>query len=226
VGEGVHGGHRGASRIEDRHADLKPANAYLIADPSLEAGYQLKLIDTDFSLLADRRAPWHGYQGYVGSDNYRSPEHMTRGEIPTLESDIFTCGLILHELLAGVHPYWREDQAEYAKLVREYKLAPPALLWNHACAREQRDGQRLSAPLPFPGSEITADSGDDPSRTEWPRPEGCHGGHVGGCTRARDCCRRWCSRSGKDGLRPPWPPARRCARTGSSSLLQPVDLCG
>ena len=37
----------------------------------------------DFSLLADRRAPWHGFQGYVGSDNYRSPEHLTRGSYPT-----------------------------------------------------------------------------------------------------------------------------------------------
>jgi serine/threonine protein kinase len=110
------------------HADLKPANAYLIKDPSLGAGYQLKLIDTDFSVLADRRAPWHGHQGYVGTDNYRSPEHMTRGAVPIPESDIFTCGLILWELLVGVHPYWNDDQAEYAKRVRTYDIKPPALL--------------------------------------------------------------------------------------------------
>jgi serine/threonine protein kinase len=61
------------------HADLKPPNVYLIRDPSIGAGYQLKLIDMDFSVLADRRAPWHGHQGYVGTDNYRSPEHLTRG---------------------------------------------------------------------------------------------------------------------------------------------------
>jgi serine/threonine protein kinase len=64
------------------HADLKPANAYLIEDATIGAGYQLKLIDMDFSLLADRRAPWHGFQGYVGSDNYRSPEHLVRGAVP------------------------------------------------------------------------------------------------------------------------------------------------
>jgi eukaryotic-like serine/threonine-protein kinase len=109
------------------HADLKPPNAYLIRDPSIGAGYQLKLIDMDFSLLADKKAPWHGYQGYVGSDNYRSPEHMTKGAMPTLASDVFTCGLILYELLAGVHPYWREDQAEYAKLVRAHAAKPPLL---------------------------------------------------------------------------------------------------
>ena len=109
------------------HADLKPPNVYLIRDPSIGSGYQLKLIDMDFSVLADHRAPWHGYQGYVGSDNYRSPEHMTRGQMPGLASDVFTCGLILHELLAGTHPYWREDQAEYAGLVRAYAARPPAL---------------------------------------------------------------------------------------------------
>jgi len=110
------------------HADLKPGNAFLIKDASLGSGYQLKLIDTDFSVLADRKAPWHGYQGYVGTDNYRSLEHMTRGSIPTVPSDIFTCGLILHELLAGVHPYWEEDQADYAARARAYAVKPPALL--------------------------------------------------------------------------------------------------
>ena len=109
------------------HADLKPPNVYLIRDPSIGSGYQLKLIDMDFSLLSDHRAPWHGYQGYVGSDNYRSPEHLTRGATPGLPSDVFTCGLILHELLAGTHPYWREDQVEYARLVRAYAAKPSAL---------------------------------------------------------------------------------------------------
>ena len=109
------------------HADLKPANAYLIQDPTISSGYQLKLIDMDFSLLADRRAPWHGHQGYVGTDNYRSPEHMTRGAVPGLASDVFTCGLMLYELLAGYHPYWTEDQAEYARLVQSYAAKPPAL---------------------------------------------------------------------------------------------------
>jgi eukaryotic-like serine/threonine-protein kinase len=109
------------------HADLKPANAYLMQDPTISSGYQLKLIDMDFSLLADRRAPWHGHQGYVGTDNYRSPEHMIKGSVPGLASDVFTCGLMLYELLAGYHPYWTEDQAEYARLVQSHAAKPPAL---------------------------------------------------------------------------------------------------
>ncbi|MDB5930860.1 MAG: hypothetical protein JWR60_2567 [Polaromonas sp.] len=110
------------------HADLKPANAYLIADETLGSGSQLKLIDMDFSLLADRRAPWHGHQGYVGTDNYRSPEHLVRGAMPLPASDVFTCGLMLYELLAGEHPYLRDDQAEYARLVQAHAARPPALL--------------------------------------------------------------------------------------------------
>jgi serine/threonine protein kinase len=112
------------------HADLKPANVYLIQDATIAAGYQPKLIDMDFSLLADRRAPWHGHQGYVGTDNYRSPEHLRRGDVPGLPSDVFTCGLILYELLSGQHPYWSDDPAEYAKKVAAYASKPPALLGN------------------------------------------------------------------------------------------------
>ena len=106
------------------HADLKPANVYLIQDPTIKAGYQLKLIDMDFSLLTDHRAPWHGHQGYIGSDNYRSPEHLTRRQVPDTRSDIFTCGLILSELLTGRHPYWSEDQGEYAKKVLGHQSQP------------------------------------------------------------------------------------------------------
>jgi eukaryotic-like serine/threonine-protein kinase len=124
------------------HADLKPANAYLVEDSSISSGYQLKLIDMDFSLLADRRAPWHGFQGYVGTDNYRSPEHLTRGAVPGLASDVFTCGLMLYELLAGEHPYWRDDQGEYARLVQSHGARPPALIG--------------SMPLPARNAEVSA----------------------------------------------------------------------
>jgi hypothetical protein len=109
------------------HVDLKPDNAFLIEDPSIAAGYQLKLIDVDFSVMTDQLAPWHGKQGYVGTDNYRSPEHFTPGAVPGAASDVFTCGLILYQLLAGRHPYWAEDQSEYARRALAHEAPPPVL---------------------------------------------------------------------------------------------------
>ena len=113
--------------VQIAHTDLKPENAFLIEDPSIGAGYQLKLIDMDFSVLTDQTAPWHGRQGYIGTDNYRSPEHFTPGAVPGLASDVFTSGLILYELLTGWHPYWSEDQGEYAEKVLAYSAPPPEL---------------------------------------------------------------------------------------------------
>jgi eukaryotic-like serine/threonine-protein kinase len=120
---GVHALHQ--ARVA--HADLKPENAFLIEDPSISAGYQLKLIDLDFSVLTDEAAPWHGKQGYVGTDNYRSPEHLTPDAAPGAASDVFTCGLILYELLTGRHPYWSDDQAEYARQALSHAAPRPEL---------------------------------------------------------------------------------------------------
>lgn len=108
------------------HCDLKPPNIYLFRDPDIEAGYRLKVIDMDFSILKDVPAPWHGSDtGYVGTPRYFSPEHL-KGEVPVLASDIFTCGIILYELLTGVHPY--ADESTYANAVTGWKAPAPLLL--------------------------------------------------------------------------------------------------
>ena len=107
------------------HSDLKPANVILI--PVDGGGYRLKLIDMDFSLLVDRRAPWHGDVGYFGTPGYMSPEHK-RGEIPSAASDVFTCGLILYELLAGKPAFAYTDEDDYVKAILEHRALPPKLL--------------------------------------------------------------------------------------------------
>lgn len=87
------------------HTDLKPDNIYLIRDDSLSIGYRLKLIDFDFAILADQTAPWVQAKamGYVGTPGYNSPEHL-RGQTPLPASDVFTCGIMLGQLLCGIHP--------------------------------------------------------------------------------------------------------------------------
>ena len=109
------------------HCDLKPPNIVLFEDNDIEAGYRLKVIDMDFSILKDQPPPWHGTDtGYVGTPLYFSPEHLRKGFVPIQPSDIFTCGLILYELLTGLHPYPDEDT--YLDAALNWKAVPPKLL--------------------------------------------------------------------------------------------------
>ena len=89
------------------HADLKPANVQMVRIGTGDAPlFRPLLVDMDFSVLADKRAPWHGDAsvGYVGTPGYFSPEHL-RGDVPTTASDAFTAAIILWQLLAGRHPF-------------------------------------------------------------------------------------------------------------------------
>jgi eukaryotic-like serine/threonine-protein kinase len=109
------------------HCDLKPPNIVLFEDQDIAAGFRLKIIDMDFSILNDRAAPWHGTDnGYIGTPLYFSPEHLQPGRAPVQASDIFTCGLILYELLTGVHPY--SDEEVYANAAATWAASPPVLL--------------------------------------------------------------------------------------------------
>ena len=109
------------------HCDLKPPNIVLFEDRDIAAGYRLKVIDMDFSILKDQAAPWHGTDtGYVGTPLYFSPEHLQKGYTPIQPSDIFTCGIILYELLAGTHPY--PDEASYLDAALNWRALPPKLL--------------------------------------------------------------------------------------------------
>lgn len=109
------------------HCDLKPPNIVLFEDRDIAAGYRLKVIDMDFSILKDQPAPWHGTDtGYVGTPLYFSPEHLQKGYAPIQPSDIFTCGLILYELLTGSHPY--PDEAGYLDAALNWRAPPPKLL--------------------------------------------------------------------------------------------------
>ncbi|MFO0954021.1 MAG: protein kinase [Isosphaeraceae bacterium] len=108
------------------HSDLKPDNIMLIVDREIDAGYRVKIIDMDFSILTDVPPPWVGYEGFFGTPGYTSPEHFRR-EIPQLASDVFTCGLMLYELLAQGHPYRFDDMEKLSDAVLNYRAAPPKL---------------------------------------------------------------------------------------------------
>lgn len=109
------------------HCDLKPENVQLIEAPDITAGYKTKLIDMDRSIIVGQDAPWHGYDGYTGTPNYHSPEHLT-GKVPEPASDVFTCGLILYELLCDTHPYRSDGDEEYLEKIKAGSPPRPKLL--------------------------------------------------------------------------------------------------
>jgi serine/threonine protein kinase len=125
----------GISALHDQrivHTDLKPDNLLLIPNPSRAGAYHLKLIDMDWAIFSDRKAPWDGQGvGYVGTPGYMSPEHIEQ-RVPAECSDVYTCAIMLAELLAGEHPFAgkRGDDAIMARAVKagdfkRFKLAKP-----------------------------------------------------------------------------------------------------
>ena len=137
------------------HTDLKPENIYLMPG-ALGSGWNVKLIDFDFTVLRGMAIPWQGRMGWVGTPRYMSPEHLT-GKVPEERSDVFTASLILHELLAGGHPYPAEEEA-YLAAVRAGPPPPPRL-----CAAESPETAALAREM---ARALTPDTAGRPSSRE------------------------------------------------------------
>lgn len=94
------------------HRDLKPGNIYLIRDPRL--GEKVKILDFGIArIVQDAAVAAQGRmatQGYLGTPQYSSPEQL-RGQGVDGRSDIYSLGMILYELFAGVCPFAVEDQS-------------------------------------------------------------------------------------------------------------------
>ncbi len=127
------------------HCDLKPPNLQMVRDPSITAGYRLKLIDMDYSILPDRQAPWHGKQGYVGTPMYYSPEHLT-ATVPSGASDVFTCGIILYQLLTNRHPFIEHDEVdEYRNAILADAVSPATLIGTMPAPANDEDAAQVLA---------------------------------------------------------------------------------
>jgi tetratricopeptide (TPR) repeat protein len=99
------------------HRDVKPGNVLVRAD-----GHALL---TDFGVARDTSLPSLTREGgFVGTLDYASPEQV-RGEDVDARTDLWSLGVILHELLAGAHPFTGPTQQ--ATMHRILTAEPPSL---------------------------------------------------------------------------------------------------
>ena len=95
------------------HRDVKPANV-LLAD---EAAISVRILD--FGLARYAEAETLTAIGDVpGTLAYIAPERL-HGDSATPAGDVWSVGVMLHEALAGRHPFWRTSLAETAEAIAQ-----------------------------------------------------------------------------------------------------------
>ena len=101
------------------HRDIKPEN--LILDPTGNA----KLMDFGIARPIDRLVPGQTQDGFiVGTPQYLAPE-ILQGREADPRSDIYSCGIVLYEIFAGVLPFEGATAMDImAKHLREEPAAP------------------------------------------------------------------------------------------------------
>jgi len=119
------------------HRDLKPENVMVVDEGDAPGGECVKVLDFGIAKLLDAPAgrPGDSDSGptsaltrvgtVVGTPAYMSPEQC-RGQPVDGRSDLYTCGVLLYQLIVGKVPFWSENPFEIAaKQVRE-KPVPPS----------------------------------------------------------------------------------------------------
>jgi serine/threonine protein kinase len=104
------------------HRDLKPDN--IVVKPMLN-GLRVKVLDFGIAKLRDLAASNLTQTGSVmGTPHYMSPEQCLGEELDS-RSDIYSLGIVLYEMLAGVVPF--NSPMSTAVVVQHVNQAPPPL---------------------------------------------------------------------------------------------------
>ncbi len=93
------------------HRDLKPANIMLVQSPDARLGETAKILDFGIAKITENSEGEPTLTKGVmifGTPSYMSPEQATGQEVDS-RSDLYSCGIILYEMLTGKKPFEAED---------------------------------------------------------------------------------------------------------------------
>lgn len=109
------------------HRDISPANIMI--------GYSGNVKVMDFGIAKAKTKSSTTQIGTLkGKYSYMSPE-QARGDEVDFRSDIFSCGIILYELVTGVRPFRGKTELEILERVKSAKYDPPRNVNPHIPAR-------------------------------------------------------------------------------------------
>ena len=115
-----------AHRLGIIHRDLKPANLMV------SEGTQIKIVDFGAALLTNTQ---HTQIQDVGTPSYMSPEQVRGGEALSMQSDMFSLGVVLYGLFTGQRPFVGESVTQLLLNIVE-KDPPLPTEWRPELDRE------------------------------------------------------------------------------------------
>ncbi|NCB30472.1 MAG: serine/threonine-protein kinase, partial [Clostridia bacterium] len=100
------------------HRDVKPQNVMITPKGKAKLA--------DFGIARDTAATTRTFAGtnVIGSVHYISPE-QARGDVATAESDIYSCSVMLYEMLTGQVPFAGDNSVAIALKHLQEEIVPP-----------------------------------------------------------------------------------------------------
>jgi serine/threonine protein kinase len=133
------------------HRDLKPSNILVTESDGKPLP---KIIDFGIAKALDRSAAQLTVdQGMVGTIAYLSPEAIeagSRGADLDTRADVYTLGVLLYELLAGIRPFGRSSDLEILNRIMTGDVARPSAALM-ALGRKTRETRAAKRRLDVPG---------------------------------------------------------------------------
>ncbi len=107
------------------HRDLKPDNLFLVADPRLPGGIEVKVLDFGIAKLATETAGVRTKTSMLmGTPGYMSPEQCRGASMVDHRSDIYSLGCIVYEMAVGQRPF--ANITAQGELISMHQYHPPA----------------------------------------------------------------------------------------------------